>query len=93
MEKSLTIKDKELNSLFQKILPPDEFGEDSNVEELYNRIIDLEAKNKTYQLSLANELIEYVFKNTIGDHTCFLSKEIRKKFDFYASSYGLKIKP
>ncbi len=48
MKKSLTIKDKELDSLFQKILPPEEFGEDSNVEELYNRIIQLEANNKKH---------------------------------------------
>jgi hypothetical protein len=89
----LTIKDKDLNSLFQKILPPEEFGEDSNVEELYNRIIDLEAKSNTYRLSLADELIKYVFKNTEGDHNCWLSKSIRKKFDFYRSSYKLTIEP
>lgn len=42
---SVTIRDKELNELFLRILPPEEFGEDSNVEELYNRIIDLETKS------------------------------------------------
>jgi len=91
MEQSLTIKDKELDSLFQKLLPPEEFGEDSNVEELYNRIIDLEAKNNTYQLSLANEVIEYLYKNTTGDHNCWLSKEMRRKIDFYLTSYKIKL--
>ena len=46
MSKLLTIQDKELNSLFQRILPPEDFGEDSNVEELYNRIMDMETENR-----------------------------------------------
>lgn len=35
-----TIKDKELDSLFQKVLPPEEFGED----QAKNEITDLKAE-------------------------------------------------
>ena len=52
----LTIQDKELDALFQKILPPHDYGEDSNVEELYNRIIDLEKKFEKQLSSLVDKI-------------------------------------
>ena len=54
--KKVNIEDKELDLLFQKVLPPEEFGEDSNVEELYNRIIDLEEKVSDYKIGLIEQL-------------------------------------
>jgi len=66
----LKIKDKELDSLFQKVLPPEEFGEDSNVEELYNRIIDLEKRswqsieNLPQAVNEEPQIVEVLIDNT-----------------------------
>ena len=38
-------KESELQALVIRLFPPEEYGEDSNVEELYNRITDLETQN------------------------------------------------
>ena len=45
------IQDKALDAIFQKLLPPEEYGEDSNVEELYNRIMDLETELEKIKVS------------------------------------------
>jgi hypothetical protein len=45
------INDKEIDALFQKLLPPEEYGEDSNVEELYNRIMDMETELEKFKVS------------------------------------------
>lgn len=46
------IQDKELDALFQEVLPPEEYGEDSNVEELYNRIMDMETELEKFKVSI-----------------------------------------
>lgn len=39
-----TKKPSEIQALIVRLLPPEEFGEDANVEELYNRVTDMETE-------------------------------------------------
>jgi predicted transcriptional regulator len=54
MEKMKAINEvSELQALIMRLFPPHEYGEDSNVEELYNRCTDLE--KQVEELTKVNE--------------------------------------
>lgn len=41
-EMKKTKEPSKIQALIIRLLPPEEFGEDANVEELYNRVTDME---------------------------------------------------